>query len=227
MTDDSSGEDEVETEVNDGDTHSFPSEFESESSSESEPRARVRAGVPDWDDDYVDRVVDGLMHSYDLERDMDVRGESFDLYGQLRIEHQKQFIHSSINYANHGSEEHLFARREHRITRDDLASLVDLGHALADEWVESDETHYSTDFTFVLIGPEITEEVREFITGFRDRTLIKFGYYGHYEVNLVVVAPDETDIVKSKRADVGTAFALWNEPESAGLIDRLVRRLRS
>lgn len=191
--------------------------------------SRARAGIPDWDDEYVDRVADGLMHSYDLERNMRVRGESFDLYGQLHIEHQKQFLHSAINYANHGSEEHLFARRERHVTRDDLASLIDLGHALADEWIERDETHYSTDFTFVLIGHEITDEARELVDGFRDRTLIKFGYYGHYEVNLVAVAPEDQDIVKSKNADVGTAFALWSEaePESSGLLDRLVRRLTS
>lgn len=193
--------------------------------------SRARAGVPDWDDGYVDRVADGLMHSYDLERDTRVRGESFNLYGQLHIKHQKQFLHSAINYANHGSDEHLFARREQRITRDDLASITDLGHALADseEWVERDETHFSTDFTFVLIGHEITDEAREFISGFRDRTLIKFGYYGHYEVNLVAVAPEDQDIVTSKNADVGTAFALWSEPDpkSNGLLDRLMRRIRS
>lgn len=195
------------------------------------PPSRARAGVPDWDDEYVDRVADGLMHNYDLERDMRVQGESFDLYGQLHIEHQKQFLHSAINYANHGSDEHLFARREQRITRDNLASLIDLGHALADsdEWIERDETHYSTDFTFVLIGHEITDEAREFVDGFRDRTLIKFGYYGHYEVNLVAVAPENQAIVKSKNADVGAAFTLWSEPasESNGLLDRLVRRLTS
>ena len=195
----------------------------------------TRTGVPDWDDEYIDRVADRLMHSYDLARDSDVRGEVFDLYGEMRIERQKQFFHPSINYANHDSEEYLFARRTTRVRRTDLDSIIDLGHALADEWIETDETHFSTDFTFVLIAPEITDEVREFVAGFRDRTLLKLGMRGHYEVNLVVVAPDkqeakqeqEPDIVKSKNADVGAAFALWGEPEpeSRGLLDRFVRRL--
>lgn len=192
-----------------------------------------RAGVPDWDDEYIDRVADRLMHSYDLARDTDVRGEVFDLYGELHIERQKQFLHPSINYANHDSEEYLFARRERQVTRADLDSILDLGHRIADEWIETDETHFSTDFTFVLIAPEITDEVREFIAGFQDRTLLKLGFRGHYEVNLVVVAPDEQeserepDIVKSKNADVGEAFALWEKPESEGLLDRLTNRLGS
>lgn len=193
---------------------------------------RRRAGVPDWDDEYIDRVADRLMHNYDLARDTDVRGEVFDLYGEMYIERQKQFFHPSINYANHDSEEYLFVRRTDRVRRTDLDSIIDLGHALADEWVETDETHFSTDFTFVLITPEITGEVREFVAGFRDRTLLKLGFRGHYEVNLVVVAPDEQeskrepDIVKSKNADVGEAFVLWDEPVPDGLLDRLADRLR-
>lgn len=201
--------------------------------------ARKRAGVPDWDDEYIDRVADRLMHSYDLARDTDVHGNVFDLYGEMHIERQKQFLHPSVNYANHNSEEYLFARRERRITGADLDSIVALGHTLADEWIKTDETHFSTDFTFVLIAPEITDEIREFVTGFRDRTLLKLGLRGHYEVNLVVVAPDEQDlkqeleskqepdIVKSKNADVGKAFALRDEPEPEGLLDRLTNRLRS
>jgi hypothetical protein len=191
------------------------------------PTTSTRPGVPDWDDEYIDRVADRLMHSYDLACDTDVRGEVFDLYGEMRIERQKQFLHRSLNYANHSSDEYLFARRTSRVRRTDLDSLVDLGHVLADEWIETDETHFSTDFTFVLIAPEITDEIREFVAGVRDRTLFKLGFYGHYEVNLVVVAPDEQDIVKSKNADVGRAFALWGESaESGGLLNRFVRRLR-
>jgi hypothetical protein len=190
------------------------------------PTPHARDGVPDWDDEYVDRVADRLMHSYDLERDMDVRGEVFDLYGEMRIERQKQLFHPSINYANHSSEEYLFARRT-RVRRTDIDSLVDFGHALADEWIETDETHYSTDFTFVLVAPEITDTVREYVAGFRDRTLIKLGFRGHYEVNLTVVAPEEQDIVKSKNADVGEAFTLWSEPKPEGLLDRFVENLRS
>jgi hypothetical protein len=191
------------------------------------PTTRTRPGVPDWDDEYIDRVADKLMHSYDLSRETDVRGEVFDLYGEMHIERQKQLFHPSVNYANHDSEEYLFVRRERRIRRTDLDSIIDLGHTLADEWIKTDETHFSTDFTFVLITPEITAEVREFVDGFRDRTLFKLGFRGHYEVNLVVVAPDEQDIVKSKNADVGVAFTLWGKPESRGLLKRLSNRLRS
>lgn len=204
--------------VNDSDARSSPSDS-------TPSHARTREDVPDWDDEYVDRIADGLMHSYDLEQETNVRGESFTLSGQLRIEHQKHFLHSSINYANHGSEEYLFARRQRRVTRDDLTSLVDLGHELADEWIEGDETHYSTDFTFVLIAPEITDAVRAFASGFRDRTLLKLGYYGHYEIHLIVVAPEAQDSVKSKNADIGV-FAPWRDPEPAGLFDRLMRRLK-
>lgn len=192
-----------------------------------------RAGVPDWDDEYIDRVADRLMHSYDLARETDIGGEVFDLYGEMHIERQKQLFHPSINYANHDSEEYLFARRERQVTRADLDSIVALGHTLADEWIETDETHFSTDFTFVLIAPEITDEAREFVAGFRDRTLLKLGFRGHYEVNIVIVAPNEQeskqepDIVKSKNADVGEAFALWDEPTPEGVLDRLANRLRS
>ncbi|MFB6131617.1 MAG: hypothetical protein ABEJ28_12445 [Salinigranum sp.] len=186
--------------------------------------------VPDWEDEYLDRVSDRLMFNYDLEKDRRVDGERFDLYGQLRIESQKQFIHRSINFANYHVEEHLFAERVPSVSRADLERRVEFAHALADEWVQADEEHQGTDFTFVFVAPEISDSVRSFVGGFSDRTLLKFGYYGHYEVNLAAVAPDEEVIVASKNADVARAFALWADPgaeSTPGLLARLLRRLRT
>lgn len=193
-----------------------------------EESATSERPVPDWEDEYLDRVSDRLMHNYDLKKDFDADGELFDLYGQMRIESQKQFLHPSLNYANHGSQEHLFARRVDGISRADVETLVEFGHHLADVWLNPDEEHFSTDFTFVLVAPHVPEEVRGYVSGFTDRTLIKYGYYGHYEVNLVVVAPAEEDIVASKRADVRAAFTLWDDvpAERPGFVGRMLRRLK-
>nr|WP_279530117.1 hypothetical protein [Halospeciosus flavus] len=193
------------------------------------PASHVPDDVPEWDDEYLDRVSDRLMFNFDLEKDYRVRGESFDLYGELRMETEKHFFHPSLNYAKHHAEEHLFTRRVDHVSVADLERLVDLGHDLADD-VDADEEHYGTDFTFVLVAPEIPEDVRQFVAGFEDRTLIKFGYYGHYEVNLAVVAPDEEDAVASENADVVEAFALWRDlpvREEQSFLQRVVGWLRS
>ncbi|MFC4551829.1 MULTISPECIES: hypothetical protein [Halorussus] len=186
--------------------------------------------VPDWNDEYVDRVSNRLMFNYDLEKDYRVRGESFTLYGEMRLESQKQFLHRSINYANHESREHLLVRRADSVSRADLEALVELGHDLADEWIVANEEHYGTDFTFAVVAPEIPEDVREFVSGFKDRNLLKLGYYGHYEVNLLVTAPDDEAVVESENADVAAAFRTWADvPEArepAGFLARLVDRLR-
>ncbi len=184
--------------------------------------------VPDWNDDYLDRVSDRLMFNYDLERDRRVDGETYTLYGRMRIESQKQFLHRSINYANHDAAEHLFAARRPTVSVADLERAVERGHELADRWIEPDETHYGTDFTFAFVTDAVGDDVREFVSGFRDRTLLKFGYYGHYEINLVVVAPEAEEIVASRSADVAQAFALWDDVQvgSPGLLSRLLGRLR-
>lgn len=181
---------------------------------------------PEWDDEYLDRVADRLMGSYDLERDRRINGERFEMAGQLEIERQKQFFHQSLNYGNHRVTEHLFVRRTDRVSRADLESLVERGHTLAERWIDPDETHFATEFTFVLISPEISHQVREFVSGFKDRTLLKLGYYGHYELNLTVIAPDEEDSVGSTNADVERAFNLWDDLEGSNR-DGLLSRLRS
>ncbi|AFK20630.1 hypothetical protein E6P09_02765 [Haloferax mediterranei ATCC 33500] len=184
---------------------------------------------PEWDDEYFDRVAGRLMFNYDLERDYTVYGERFDLFGSMRMESQKQFIHQSINYANHHAKEYMFARRVDTATVPELERIVELGHTLADEWIEPDEEHFGTDFTFVLVADEVPETVREFVSGFSDRTLIKFGYYGHYEVNVAVVAPDDEDAIASQNADSVAAFTLWTDVSpvaSGGLLQRLVERFR-
>ncbi|WP_339102577.1 hypothetical protein [Haloterrigena salinisoli] len=188
--------------------------------------AEIREAVPDWDDEYLDRISDRLMYNYDLERNHSVRGERWDLYGEMRVRSQKQFFHPALSYADHEAEEYLFARRESRPTVAALERLVDLGHDLADERVVPDEEHFGTDFTFVLVADELSDDVREFVDGFRDRTLLKFGYHGHYEVNLAVVVPDAEDHVASEAADVAEAFTLWDdvsEPDE-GLLSRFAKR---
>lgn len=163
------------------------------------------------------------MFNYDLEKDYRVRGESFTLYGALDIESHKQFLHSSLSYGHHESAEHLFVRRAERTSIEELERLVRLGHDLADEWITANEEHYSTDFTFALVVETLDDEVREFVAGFHDRTLLKYGYYGHYEVNLLVVAPENEELVRSKNADIADAFRLWEsgEAERRGLLSRL------
>jgi hypothetical protein len=185
--------------------------------------ARADAGVPDWDDEYLDRVSDRLFTHFDLEKDARVRGEPFDMRGTMEIHTQKQLLHPALSFAHHVAYEHLFARRE---TPDvaTLERLVELGHDLADERIEADEEHYGTEFSFVLVAEEITEPVREFVSGFRERTMLKYGYNGHYEIHLVVVAPENEDLVASRRADVHNAFRLWDGEETRGLLGRVLDR---
>jgi hypothetical protein len=184
-------------------------------------------GVPEWDDEYLDRVSDRVMASYDLEKDYRVRGESFDLYGDLRVESHKQFFHPALQFGHYRSREHLFVRRAESVSRAELDRLAALGRDLADDWIDPDEEHFSTEFTFAVVVSEIPEDVREHVAGYRDRTMIKGGYYGHYEINLLVVAPDREELVASQEADVQAAFRLWEpiEKPEPGFVERLVRRI--
>lgn len=185
--------------------------------------ARAAAGVPDWEDPYLDRVADRLFTHYDLERDFGVRGERFDLYGRLEVHNQKQFLHPSLSFGHHVVYDHLFARRE-RPTVAGLESLVELGHGLAEEWVDPHEEHYGTEFSFVVVADEVPADVASFVDGFRDRTLLRYGYHGHYEIHLAVVAPERERLVSSRAAAVDGAFRFWDEER--GRVARFLERLR-
>ena len=187
----------------------------------------VVENVPDWPDDpYLDRVSDRLMYNYTLERNHRFRGTTWDLYGEMRVLNQKQFFHPALSYADHESEEYLYARRVDRPTVRELERLIELGHDLADERVNGNEEHYRTDFTFVLVADELPDDVRDFVDGQRERTLLKYGYYGHYEVNVGVVVPSERRVIAGEAADVMEAFVLWedvSEPEE-GILSRVAKR---
>ncbi|TYL39983.1 hypothetical protein CV102_04965 [Natronococcus pandeyae] len=169
--------------------------------------------VPRWDDDYLDAVARRLWSHYDLEREFRVAGESFDLYGNLRIETERHAFHPTVRFARHHSNEYLFVRREPRPRVETLKALESLGETIADDWIDADERHFSTDFTFVVVAREIPNDVGEFVEQYRNRTLLKFGYYGHYEINLVVVAPDRKQLVSSDSAGVAEAFRTWQPIE--------------
>ena len=188
--------------------------------------AEIRENVPDYDDEYLDRVSDRLMYSYDLDRDETVNGERFELTATLRMRNQKQFLHPALSYADHDQREFVFARRVRTPTVAELERLVELGHGIADERIEANEEHYGTDVTFVLVADRLPGDVADFVDGFRDRTLLKFGYYGHYEVNLIVVVPDAESIVDSEAAGITDAFRLWKpvEPPTEGFLSRFAKR---
>jgi len=188
--------------------------------------AEIREAVPDYDDEYLDRVSDRLMYSYDLDADVVVDGERFELTAEMRMRNQKQFLHPALSYADHDVMEHLFARRVAAPTVGELERLVEFAHGVADERVEGNEQHYGTDVTVVLVADRIPKDVAEFVDGFRDRTLLKFGYYGHYEVNLVVVAPDEERLVASEAASSAEALRLWEAVEKPddGIFSKFAKR---
>jgi len=183
---------------------------------------------PDWDDEYFMEVAGRLIYHYDLEKGKRVEGEQFPMYGEMTLENKKHFLHPAIEIANHSSYEHLFVRRQERVTTADLDRLVDLGHGIADDWIDPDEEHYSTEFTFVTVAPAISDDVRSKVRGLDERTLLKYGYNGHYEVNLVVTSPEERDLVSNDAADVEEAFTTWEEieREEPTFFDLVKRRLQ-
>ncbi len=184
--------------------------------------------IPDWDNEYVDRVSDRLMFNYDLEKDRTIEGRTFTLYGEMQVHHEKHFLHPALSFAHHDTFEHLFAHELDAATVDRVESLVGLGHDLADEWIDADEEHYATELTFALLVDGIPDAVRSLVTGFRERTMLKKGYYGHYEIHLVVVDPDREDLVASKKASLDEVFRVWEplEEEEITWLDLLRRRLQ-
>ncbi len=184
--------------------------------------SEVLESVPVWEDEYLDRVSDRLMHTYDLEKDVREGSESFDLYGELRVESSKHLFHPSVQYANHHMREYLYGDRRSSVTVAELERLVEFGHELADDRVDPSDEHRATEFTFVLVVPRISDDVRSFVEGFSDRTLLKYGYHGHYEIHLCVVAPEREEIVSSDRTEIHSAFGLWGPvEEERGLLGRV------
>lgn len=182
--------------------------------------------VPDWEDEYIDRVSDRLLSNFDMAKQSRVGDYEFDLYGQMLIKNQKEFFHPALRYAYHESVEHLLVQRRDSVTVDDIEEFEDFAHALANDWIEATEDHFETIFTFVFVVPEIREAVREHVSGYRERPLLKYGFNGHYEINFIVVAPDEEDLIASTQADVWRAFQLWSNVDD-GVPDGVFGRLKA
>lgn len=183
--------------------------------------------VPVWEDEYLETVSNRLLFNYDLEKDFQVRGESFEMYAHMEIHSEKHFFHPALSFAHHESHEHLLVRRIDRLDERELDRLIELGHDIAGDWIDPDEEHYSTEITFVLIAPEIPDTVGSRVSNLDERTLLKYGYNGHYEVNVLAVAPEENELVANDSVDVIEAFRTWEpiERDEPGLLGLIARRL--
>jgi hypothetical protein len=187
------------------------------------------ADVPDWGDEYLDRVSDRLMSSYDLEKDYAVRGRTYPMYGQMLVKNQKQFFVAALRYGYHESTEHLFVSQSGTVAVRDLERDVELAHDLADDWITLDDDHFETEFTFVHVVDEITDDVAAYVESLDERTLLKAGFKGHYEPHLIVVAPEREAIVASESADVWRAFRLWDpvdDGQPSGFLERVQQLVR-
>ena len=70
--------------------------------------------------------------------------------------------------------------------------------------------------------------VEERVVDLESRTLLSYGYHGHYWLRFVVVAPGAETVVASPGADVAAAFRLWADGSEAGDgVSGAVGRLRS
>jgi hypothetical protein len=188
----------------------------------------IARDVPDWDDEYLDRVSDRLLSSYDLEKDHRVQGRTYPMYGRMLVKNQKQFFVAALRYGYHEVTEHLLVDRTPDLAVADLETDVELAHDLADDWITLDDDHFETGFTFVHVVDELTDDVADYVAEFSDRTLLKYGFYGHYEIHFVVVAPEQEAIVASEDADVWRAFRLWDsvDAEPSGLLASVKRLVK-
>lgn len=182
------------------------------------------AAVPTWEDPYLESVARRLASHYDLERGCSIDGERFALSGELHVAYERHAVHPSLSFGHHEAHEYLFATRLDRPTVGDLEALAALGEWVAEERAEPDPEHYSTDVTFAVIAEGIPDAVAEYVEGYRNRTLLTYGYNGHTEVNLLVVAPDRETCVASAAADVADAFCVWEpiERSEPGRLERLL-----
>ena len=181
-------------------------------------------GVPVWDDEYLDAVAGRLFNHYDLEREYTVAGERFPLYGELRVRHERHALHPSLTFAHHESREHVFVTELPEPTGADIDRLEAVGEQLRDDWIVPDETHHGTEFTFVIVADTLSPTVRDRIADYSNRTLIKFGYHGHYEISFLGVVPEQHTSVASPAADIEQAFRVW-EPITRTEPSRLDRFL--
>ncbi len=189
-------------------------------SSSADPGATTR---PTWDDHYLDELAARLAHSYDLQKDRQINSRSFPLYGYLELHRQKQVLHPALSFAHHQLYEHVLVTTTDTISQQTVSDLVELGHTLADEWIDPGEEHYSTEFSFGVVTDHIPKAVTTAVSTIDERTMLKYGFNGHYDINIIVVAPEQEALIANDTADIAEAFRHWPPADASpgGLFDRL------
>lgn len=131
-------------------------------------------------------LINGLKNNYDLEENVSLIGEEFDLSAQYNIRNSKFVMTKKVEIYAFRSEELLFFKGLREIDSEYLEGLKNRIKENIEKIINVDKEHMNTDLTFIFVVDELEKEMKKKIKRFKYHKSFKMGLKGWTNVKLFV-----------------------------------------
>ena len=145
-------------------------------------------------------LMNKLLTSFDIEKDVDIEGKRFDLRGEFNQEITRYFAFKELTYESFENNEIIFCKNyEGKITREGIGELKAFIKEKCHLLAPPKENHMSTCLTFILVSELEGDEVDKDIKRFHFYRSYLLGFKGWVNCKLICVDPEKGRIITNKR----------------------------
>jgi hypothetical protein len=150
---------------------------------------------------YKDYLKSGLEAYFDIEEDIAIGKDSFDLMATFNQRNAKYMLFKNVEIYSFTANEYLFLKKFDRpLELSDLNWLKDFLDENIRDIVTYDEEHMSSVVTFILEAPMPLEEIAKKLTKFKYYKSFSFGLRGWVNAKVILIDPVLNDGITNKLA---------------------------
>ncbi len=159
--------------------------------------------------DYLEKLQEKLSSRFDITKNYQYRGFSYDLYCEMRVSHAKYALSKKVPIYGFQTKEIFFVRHLSTISLADIEEELTQYKTQLKQIVTPQEDHRSTQLIlmYVVDGP-IPSDVERVVKGFFCQKSFAFGLKGWVDLGAITVSLQEQRVVSHRRIKKTATFFL-------------------
>jgi len=139
---------------------------------------------------------------FDIEENINLLGQNFDLYGLYLQKNEKYFAAKGIKIWSYEDHEHILLKINNTIREEELPYQKDFFNKAINKLVKPDTEHRQSYLTYIEISEKgFSENLLDKVSNYKYSRTFAFGFKGFCDVRLVFVDLAQEEVYCNKKGD--------------------------